>query len=150
MRDQIWIDHKQFEELADRLENDLNGDVKKVFEDYLARVAEETGKRLHKGMSRKTKHKTEPKMRSHNRTGRTDSAIINKGVQKWSGDFVTMDVGYNLLDGGIASIFLLYGTPKMEPDKFLYNAIFGAWAKRMQTKLGKEAFEKAMARLLKK
>ena len=39
-------------------------------------------------------------------------------------------VGFNISKGGLASIFLMYGTPRMQPDKKLYNSIYGSSTKK--------------------
>lgn len=72
----------------------------------------------------------EAAMTSHRRTGKTERSIAKKRNVKWIGTLASIDVGFSIRKGGLASIFLMYGTPKMQPDKKLYNAIYGNATKR--------------------
>lgn len=72
----------------------------------------------------------EAAMTSHRRTGKTERSIAKKRNVKWTGTLASIDVGFSIRKGGLASIFLMYGTPKMQPDKKLYNAIYGNATKR--------------------
>lgn len=82
----------------------------------------------------------------HHRTGRTAASLDQKNEVHWEGTVATVDVGFHIRQGGLPSIFLMYGTPRMAPDKRLYNSIYGAAAQ----KKFKEAAEKALHELLEK
>ena len=58
----------------------------------------------------------------------------------------TVDYGFDIQNGGLASIFLMYGTPKMAKDSNLFNAILGTRAKNTI----KQAEEKALKEVLSK
>lgn len=64
-------------------------------------------------------------MNPHNKTGATVSSLVERTPVKWVGNKAQIEVGFNLSDGGLPSVFLMYGTPKMSPDKHSYNAIYG-------------------------
>lgn len=76
----------------------------------------------------------------HRLTGETEGALIKDAEIEWNGLEAAVKVGFRIEDGGLPSIFLMYGTPKMSPDKTLYNSIYGAAAKRKI----KEAQEKVL------
>lgn len=106
-----------FEELIDKLER-LNGDVKEVVEGSL-RVAGNT-----------VASNLQTAMRKHNRTGETAGSIVKKAKVKWEGSTAEADVGFQFPEG-LPSIFLMYGTPRMDKDQNLYNAIYGAKTRKV-------------------
>ncbi len=72
-------------------------------------------------------------MKSHERTGTTEKSIVDTAKVVWTGDKATIDVGFDIANGGLASVFLMYGTPRHGPgdnkgvkvDKKLHDAVFG-------------------------
>lgn len=82
----------------------------------------------------------------HHLTGRTEASLDRKDEVRWEGTVAAIDVGFHIRQGGLPSIFLMYGTPRIAPDKRLYNSIYGAAA---QNKF-KEAAEEALHELIKK
>lgn len=48
----------------------------------------------------------------------------------WSGSVAEISVGFEIAKGGLPSIFLMYGTPRISPDKKLYNAFYGSKTKK--------------------
>lgn len=93
-------------------------------------------------------------MAKHKRTGRTDASIIDNANVEWSGSKASIDIGFNISNQGLASVFLMYGTPRrrkghdrgyMTADKELYNAIYGAATKRRIAEIQKEEFEKLLS-----
>lgn len=82
----------------------------------------------------------------HRRTGRTAASLDKKNVVRWEGTVAEIDVGFHVREGGLPSIFLMYGTPRIAPDKRLYNSIYGPAAQ----KKFKEAAEKALLELMEK
>ena len=69
--------------------------------------------------------RVEEAMQKHVRTGRTKRAIIENAKVETDGLVVSIDIGFDLSRGGHPSIWLMYGTPRQQPDKKLYQAIFG-------------------------
>lgn len=128
-KNKMSLEFKGFDEMIAKLEA-LNGDTKQAVEGCL-RVASDT-----------VAVKATQAMRKHKRTGRTASAIVRKAKPKWQGMTASIDVGFDLLNGGMPSIYLMYGTPRHGPkgkheghpgthaDKELYNAVYGPKTKR--------------------
>lgn len=69
--------------------------------------------------------KAEAAIKPHRRTGRTEASLRREAVPEWIGDVASIQVGFDLDNGGLPSIFLMYGTPHIKPDKTLHNAFFG-------------------------
>lgn len=94
-------------------------------------------------------------MQRHTETGRTAKAIIKNSDVEWTGDTASIDVGFDITGGGLASIFLMYGTtvhgqPHITPDRNLYNAVYGQKTRREVLKIQEEAFQKVIERAMKK
>lgn len=132
-RNKIGLELKGFEEWIERLEN-LGGDVKEAAEDSL-QVAYST-----------ITPKVIADMKKHKRTGRTAGAIVKKSDVKWEGTTASIDVGFKFPEG-LASVFLMYGTPRMKKDTKLYNDIYGSRVKKEIAKKQEEIFTGMIERL---
>lgn len=108
----IGIDFSELEILSDEI-NELNGNVKKTTEKALIESQNYIAKNVH------------TEMKKHYQTGQTEKSIVEDNKVKWVGNTASIGVGFSISDGGLASVFLLYGTPKMKKDQKLYNSIFG-------------------------
>lgn len=113
----------------------LGGDVDKAIEKSLEASAEIVQKGIEKEMEK------------HRRTGQTESKILKNEKVKKSGSIRVIRVGFEL-PNGLTSIFLMYGTPRIPPDKKLYNAIYGTKVKKeireKQNEIINEAVKKRM------
>ena len=96
-------------------------------------------------------------MKPHHVTGYTEKSIIetSHAPVEWSGSVASIDIGFDLQNGGFASIFLMYGTevygqPHVTPDKELFDAIYGSATRKKVKKIQKEVFEKKIERAAKK
>ncbi|MDE5737993.1 MAG: hypothetical protein K2H93_06490 [Oscillospiraceae bacterium] len=64
--------------------------------------------------------KLETAIKPHRKTGETESSLRKTPIIEWTGDMVAeAKVGFHISDGGLPSIFLMYGTPSIEPDNNL-------------------------------
>lgn len=93
-------------------------------------------------------------MSPHNKTGDVSRSIVDSKPVEWTGDTAAVGVGFDILDGGLPSIFLMYGTqlhgqPHVKPDRNLYNAVYGTAIKKQIRKIQQEAFEKVLERVMK-
>lgn len=136
------FDFKEFENLADRL-REVGGDVKKTTEKCL--------KESHKIIT----DKLEKDIKKHKYTGRTEDSIRKEADVEWSGSVAEVKVGFQFPEG-LASVFLMYGTPRkkkdgtpmFDKDRKLYNDIYGKKTKKeiseSNNKIVAEAVRKAM------
>lgn len=69
--------------------------------------------------------KLETEIRKHRQTGDTEKSLVKKPHINVEGTLVSIDIGFNLEEGGLPSIWLMHGTPKLKPDRALYNALYG-------------------------
>lgn len=91
----------------------------------------------------------------HKETGKTEKTFDKTPVVLWIGDIGETKVGFNIADGGLPSIFLMYGTrvhgqPHIEPDRNLYNAIYSTKTRKEVQKIQREVYEKSIERAMKK
>ncbi|MCI7304107.1 MAG: hypothetical protein SOR93_10995 [Clostridiales Family XIII bacterium] len=82
----------------------------------------------------------------HRDTGQTEGALVRTPHIKWQGTMASVDVGFDIPHGGIASVFLMFGTPKMAPDCNLYNSVYGAKANRLMRQSAEEVLYEAIRR----
>lgn len=69
--------------------------------------------------------KAEASIEPHRRTGVTEASLRREALIEWSGDIASVKVGFDIENGGLPSIFLMYGTARIKPDTALHNAFFG-------------------------
>ena len=63
-------------------------------------------------------------------TGDTKKSIDKDMTVQWEGMTASIKVGFDFKESGLKSIFLMYGTPRMQPVKGLKSAIYGAKTKK--------------------
>lgn len=134
-KNKLKLEFKGFEEYAARLD-ELGGDLKATTEKAL--------KESHALVTPKIK----AAMTKHNRTGGTSRAILDKSPVVWDGAVASIDVGFDIQSGGMPSIFLMYGTPRVKPDRDLYNAIYGNKTKKEIKELQQEIFSAAIKKAM--
>lgn len=85
------------------------------------------------------------------RTGETKGSIDKDKKVEWSGTIASAKAGFSIKKGGLPSIFLMYGTPKIKPDSNLKNAAKGEGIHRDKiNKLQQEVFNKVINRMMEK
>ncbi len=96
---------------------------------------------------------TRAAMPPHRRTGQTEESIVEDAEVEWEGLTAGIKVGFSVSDGGLASIFLMYGTARHSPnhpgtaqDKKLYNAVYGSGTRRKVGKAQEDLILEAVER----
>lgn len=119
------IEFEGFDEVIARL-SQLEGDVKGVTEQALQKTKQHIHKNLKIAMQR------------HNLTFATVNSLDESSRVNWQGSIGSIDVGFDISNGGLPSVFLMYGTPRMRKDQNLYNAIYGEKTKDDVMKIQEE------------
>lgn len=137
-RVKITADFKAISEYAERLEK-LGGNIEEVVTQMLQNAHDMTTADIEREMTK------------HNKTGDTDRSILRNSKVEWSGTVASIDVGFDINNGGLPSIFLMYGTPKHEPghpgtakDQALYDAIYGNSTVRKRREMMKTTMDRAI------
>lgn len=133
MANKLKLQFSGFEEYIEKLDK-LGGDVREATEQALIKTHEMITPALKKRMEK-----------AHDKySGATKRSLDENAVVTWEGQMASINVGFHIRDGGLPSIFLMYGTPRMQPDRTLYNLVYGAVMKREIGELQKEIFVKAI------
>lgn len=128
-------------ELLNRIEL-LNGNVRATTEQALRETHRIVTHKAENAMSA-----TYLPARGKYSTGETLLHLRRNAAIEWHGDVAEVKVGFDIKRGGLTSIFLMYGTPRMKPDKELYNAFFGNRTKKEIVEAQENVFWNEIRRL---
>lgn len=134
MANKTRIEFDGFEEVIARLKK-LDGDIKGVTEKAL--------RETHKVITKKAEAAIAP----HKLTGATEKSLKRNAEINWAGSEASVETGFSISKGGLPSIFLMYGTPRMKKDQNLYNAFFGNKTKKEIMELQETIFYDEIRRL---
>ena len=125
------LDFDGIGELSTRIEK-MGGDLKNIATDALTET--------HKMVTAGVENAMNVSPYNFNRTGRTKKSLQRQPKIEWAGLTASVGVGFDISNGGLASIFLMHGTPTITPDKNLYNSIFGTKTAKRVRELQQEIF----------
>lgn len=131
MGNKFKVDFSEMEAFAKRLEA-AGQDLHPVFEKAL----EDTSEAITPGIEQAM----DGSQYNFDRTGRTRNSLLKNSSVEWEGDVARIPVGFDINDGGLASIFLMFGTPTIPPDRALYNSIFGSDVRKKAADVQKKVF----------
>lgn len=115
---------------------ELNGDLRKTSETALVETFNAVTPGIKAAMSK------------HHRTGATESSIVEQPTVEWNGNVAAIPIGFKISNGGLPSIFLMYGTTKMAPDRSLYNAVYGKATREKVADVQRQVFFEEIERLM--
>lgn len=143
------IEFSGFSEVVNRL-NKLQADVPAVTEKALKATHAHVTPQLHE------------LMKAHEQTGNTEKSIVDTANVEWTGTVAKVEVGFDISNGGLPSIFLMYGTPRhmganqygdhgksvggTKADAKLKAAVFGSSTKKEIMKIQEDIFYDALRR----
>lgn len=131
-KNKIGLQFEGWQEVIANLDK-LQGDVEKATEQALFESQKIVAQNVHAAM------------KSHHKTGSTEESTEETGKVEWEGKTAAIEVGFNLAHGGMPSIFLMYGTPRMPKDIAVYNAVYGSKTKKEVSEKQFEIFLRAVA-----
>ena len=136
-RKKLFIDGDIFGQYAQKLYKLGSMEyLKETTEKALVESKEYVTENLHKEMKR------------HRRSGRTEESISDDAKVTWEGTLASIKVGFKIPEG-LASVFLMYGTPRVQPpDKKLYNAVYGPATSRKVAEIQEEVFDNALRKIM--
>ena len=124
MSTKMAIDFSAFGDLARKLE-EAGGDVQSAATDALRASFDIVTPKAEEGMQR-----ANLPAKGKYSTGKTLNALMREPNIRWENDIGTTDVGFSIRNGGLASQFLIHGTPRMRPAKKLHDAFYSKTTQR--------------------
>ena len=103
MANQLGVMFKGFDKEIAKYTRALGGGIKPIIEKCLEVAPREITPKLERDMQK------------HNRTGQTVRSIDRENPITWSGTEASIPVGFHIRKGGLASVFLMYGTARHYP-----------------------------------
>ena len=142
MANKLSFDFPMYEKLKKKLEA-LGGDV-------LDNAVDKAIADSHEYVTAQLEQAISP----HRKTGKTASSLDKVPNVVKTGTEYSADVGFHITEGGLPSIFLMYGTkvhgqPHIQPDKALYNAIYGNATKKRIQEIQSSAFFETIGKVMK-
>lgn len=134
MAKKMRLEFTGFEEYAERLDK-LGGDLKKTTEKALIETHKLLTPKVEEAFRRHDVKYSHDTMKSLKKDARVE----------WDGSVAAIGVGFKISEGGFPSIFIMYGTPRMQPDKKVYNSIYGN--KKKVRELQEKIFAEEIAKL---
>ena len=80
-------------------------------------------------------------------TGATMEALNKEYGVSWDGNIASLPLGFDLSGAGLTSIFLMYGTPRMQPANGLHDAIYGDEGRKIARKAQAKAMKTVLERV---
>lgn len=133
-KNKMRLEFTGFEEMAERLDK-LGGDLKKTTEKALIETHELLTPKIEEAFRQHDVKYSHDTMKSLKKDAKVE----------WNGSTAEIGVGFKISEGGLPSIFIMYGTPRMNPDKKVYNAIYGN--KKKVRELQEKIFAEEIAKL---
>ena len=132
----LGLEFDGFEKLMQKLE-EVKGDAEQATENALVATHELVTRNLQSAIA------------PHRRTGETERSLKRNAEVTWFGTTAEVEVGFDIDNGGLPSVFLMNGTkvngtPRVKPDTKLYNAIYGAKTKKEIAELQEKEFRKCI------
>lgn len=140
-KNKLTVDFSNFEEYARKIDR-LNGDLRATVQKALEESRDLVNGQLHEEM------KKHIKPIGKYGTGMTDASIKDGAPVEWSGTEAVVDVGFDLSNGGLPSVFLMKGTPRMAKDQKLYNAIYGSNTRKKVHEIMERIFQEELQRVM--
>lgn len=81
-------------------------------------------------------------------TGDTERSIDKDNTVEWEGFTGSIKVGFDFKKSGLKSIFLMYGTPKMQPVAGLKAAIYSSKTQKQIGQIQAEELNKVIKELM--
>jgi len=83
------------------------------------------------------------------RTGRTAASLEEKYLTVWeTSTMAYKQVGFNFKAGGLPSVFLMHGTPRMKPNRALWEAVYGKKINEQISETQKMIFQEELNKIL--
>lgn len=142
-RNRIGLQFNGWEELAERIDELAGADgLKRAVETALTDSKAHVNQKLTEAMQpRKLPAKGKYSEGDTLRSLDEDSPVT------WEGMTAAVKIGFKIREN-LTSIFLMYGTPRMKPDRALYTAIYGTKTKKELKEIQADAVNRVLREAL--
>lgn len=141
MSNKSKIEFEGFEELIDKLTK-LGANVKETSEKALKATHEYVTEKAEEAVQKSN-------LPAHGKfsTGATEKSLVREPKITWEGTEASVKTGFSISNGGLASIFMMYGTPRHMKNQKMYNAFFGTKTKKEILQIQEDIFYDELRRL---
>lgn len=136
-----YIEFEGFNEVVARLTK-LGADTKSITEKAL----KETHKYITAQAEESAQEQNLPAKGDYS-SGDTLKSLKRQANIQWAGTLASVETGFSIREGGLASIFMMYGTPKYMKNQKMYNAFFSKKTQDEVKKIQEEIFYEEIRRL---
>lgn len=134
-KNKVWFDISGFTELAERF-NGLYKNTDKIAKECLTATHKNVTEKISKDIDR------------HIVTGNTKKSIYDRPVVTKEGqNAYSVNIGFDIENGGLPSIFLMYGTPRQKPDTKFRSDLYGSKTKQENFEMQNKIFQKYVQQL---
>jgi len=141
MSTKITMEFEGFEDVIQRL-SELEGNIVGVTEKAL-----KSAHRLVTKNAEKAIEKQNLPAKGLYSKGDTLKALYREGKVEWVGTVASIQAGFSVRKGGLASIFMMYGTPRYMKNQKLYNAFFGRKTQQQIRQFQEDGYYQEIRRL---
>ncbi len=141
MSNKCYLEFDGFDEVIARLTK-LEGNVKGTAEKAL----KESHKVITKNAEESVQKSNLPKKGKYSK-GDTSKSLYEEPKVEWEGTLASVKTGFSISNGGLASIFMIYGTPRHMKNQKMYNAFWGKKALDEVKKIQEDIFYEETRRL---
>lgn len=135
------LEFKGFDEILKKL-NKLEADTKSVVDEALTKTHEIVTEKAESAIA----NSNLPAGGKFSQ-GFTAESLEKTPKISWKGTEASVKVGFNIKKGGLASIFLMYGTPRMQKVQAVYDAFYSSQTEGEIINAQKEIFYEALGEL---
>lgn len=141
MSNKTRIEFDGFDEVISKLKR-LDGDIRGTTEKALTKTHSYVTK-----IAKEAIQKSNLPAKGKYSKGTTEKSLVKNAEITWEGFTASVKTGFSIKNGGLASIFLMYGTPRMKPDKKLYSAFYGSKTKKEIKSIQEDTYYDEIRRL---
>ena len=137
----ISLEFAGFDSVMRKL-NQLNADIQPIANEALTKTFD-----IITDKAKKAAVKPNYPAKGKYSTGDTAESLVTNPRIKWDKTVGSVQVGFDIKRGGLASIFMMYGTPRYMKVQELYDAFFSEQTKGEVLAAQKEIFYNALEKL---
>lgn len=119
-KNKMSIEFEGFDEVVTQI-NNLNGNLKAITNKGLQKTHEIITEKAEEAIQK-------PNLPAKGKysTGKTEKSLKTEAKVEWNGTVASVPVGFSISQGGLPSIFMIYGTPRYMKNQKMYNTFWSS------------------------